>query len=82
MITHELKILPCYFLAVLDGRKRFEIRFNDDRGFQPGDKIILNEITDKFGVETGRRLGGEITYITNYQQKDGFVVFGFKLDDD
>ena len=39
---HELKIYKKYFNAILDGRKKFEIRRND-RGFQVGDNVILRE---------------------------------------
>lgn len=39
-MNHELKILPCYFDAVLSGRKTFEIRDNCDRGFQAGDTVM------------------------------------------
>lgn len=40
--THELKIYPKYFEAILDGKKTFEIR-KDDRDFQVGDSIVLKE---------------------------------------
>ncbi len=41
-MTHHLKTLPEYFQAVIDGRKPMEIRYND-RGFKPGDIVILEE---------------------------------------
>ncbi len=44
-MIHELKILPQYFERVKDGTKTFEIREND-RGFQPGDMVILKEWDD------------------------------------
>ena len=40
--THELKIYPKYFEAILDGKKTFEIRKND-RYFHVGDRIVLKE---------------------------------------
>lgn len=40
--THHLKTLQEYFQAVIDGRKLFEIR-NNDRGFEVGDRVILEE---------------------------------------
>lgn len=41
-MIHELKIWPQYYCRVADGTKTFEVR-NNDRGFQPGDKVILRE---------------------------------------
>lgn len=41
-MTHELKIQPKYFRAILDGKKNFEIRKND-RGYKVGDKVVLKE---------------------------------------
>lgn len=87
-MNHSLKILPCYFDAVARGDKKFEIRDNSDRGFQTGDVVILKEYD---GVSkstnpmvdrgyTGNELKVTITYVTNYEQKPNFVVFGFEFD--
>jgi ubiquitin len=40
--THRLKTWPEYYVAIQEGRKPFELRFND-RNFQVGDKLILEE---------------------------------------
>ena len=45
-MTHHLKIKPEYFQAVIDGKKPFEIRYND-RNFQTGDRVILEVYTGK-----------------------------------
>mgnify|MGYP001042358000 CR=1 FL=1 len=76
-MQHRLKIDEEYFSAVIRGKKKFEIRFND-RGYKIGDAIILQEIDDD-GLFTGRKITGIITYITNYKQKDGYIVFGFEI---
>lgn len=73
--THELKILPEYFKAVVSGIKRFEIRKND-RGYNVGDILRLNEYEN--GKYTGNVHVVEITYITDYAQQDNFVVLGIK----
>lgn len=73
MTTHELKIWPQFFEAVKDGRKTFEYR-NNDRAFQCGDLVILNEwdprtlpspYPDKMPVTgyTGRKLCFKIGYV-------------------
>ncbi|KIN37585.1 ASCH/PUA domain-containing protein [Bacillus subtilis] len=74
-VRHHLKILPEYFEAVIDGRKTFEIR-NDDRGFKEGDILCLNEWQGEF---TGRSIDVQVTYISNFEQKPGYVVLGTKL---
>jgi ASC-1-like (ASCH) protein len=77
-MTHELKIKKEYFEEILLNNKNFEIRFND-RDFQIGDDVLLREISDSGAIYTGRNLAIRITYITDYEQKEGYVVFGFKI---
>ncbi len=83
-MQHSLKVLPCYYQAVADGDKTFEIRYNGDRGFQKGDYVELIEIEK--GVtqdrKTGRKLLVEITYVCNYHQAEDWVVFGFNSVED
>lgn len=72
---HVLKILPEYFEAQKSGKKAFEIRKND-RNYKVGDYLKLNEYDPKIKKPTGRAILVEITYITDYQQKDNYVVLG------
>jgi hypothetical protein len=51
--THYLKTWPLYFEEVHQGRKTFEVRVND-RHFQEGDNIILEEWDPKTEHYTGR----------------------------
>lgn len=74
---HHLKILPEYFDSVTNGEKTFEIRKND-RDFQIGDEVYLKEWTPSDGYTGGKALV-RITYITDYEQKEGYVVFAFFL---
>ncbi|MGG5338543.1 hypothetical protein IGJ48_001237 [Enterococcus pernyi] len=74
-MTHELKILPEFFEAVTSGRKRFEICKND-RDYKVGDRLYLREWNgENF---TGDSYKAEVTYITDYEQKDGYVVMGIE----
>ena len=45
-MIHHLKIKPEHFQAVINGKKPFEIRYND-HNFQTGDRVILEEYLGK-----------------------------------
>lgn len=79
MMHHELKILPCYFKAVMSGDKRFEIRNDADGGFQKGDSIALIEHQPDAIQQTGSGVTARITYVTGYNQPQNQVVFGFEV---
>ena len=72
---HTLKIADVYMEAKLEGDKPFEIRFND-RGFQKGDTVTYT--TDR---PSPMKHGGtwEITYVSSFEQKPNWVVFGDRL---
>ena len=77
---HELKIAAPYYDAVLSGDKNFEIRFND-RGFQKGDTVKLVatlQNSTRRDLDRSEPLFFKITYVTNFAQKEGWVVFGMK----
>ena len=79
---HQLKILPAHFESIISGDKRFEIRDNTERGFQKGDEVELLEFERKagpIGKHSGRTALVTLTYVSNFNQKEGFVVFGFNL---
>lgn len=77
-MKHELKVYPKFFKALWCGDKTFEIR-NNDRGFEERDEVVLmeNENGSHDGY-TGREIHGTITYLTDYEQKKGYVVFSFR----
>jgi len=77
-MRHELKIWPEYFAVAWAGHKPFEIRKND-RKFKVWDEIVLQEFDPtREGAEyTGREIEGFITYITDFQQKDDYIVFAY-----
>lgn len=62
--THELKTWPEPFQAVLDGRKRHEIRKND-RNFKVGDGLLLKEWLPVEQKYSGRELSTVITFISS-----------------
>ena len=73
MNVHEIKILYTYYKHVVSGAKKFEIRKND-RNYQVGDRVIMNCID----VENQPKVYGTISYITDYNQKDNYVVFSMR----
>lgn len=77
-VVHELKIAPEYYYVVASGKKNFEIRQNDRR-YQVGDIVQLKQWTEKDGYDLDLPvLERQITYVTDYAQKHGYVVFGMK----
>lgn len=78
-MIHQLKCEKEYFQAIINGDKTFEVRKND-RGFQTGDFLALNELSlTKIG-ETGRCLIVEIIYILDNSNfcKDGMVIMSIR----
>lgn len=70
---HNVKIKREYFDKVVDGTKTFEIRF-DDRGYEEGDFIVLHETLSNEFV-TGKTIQKRIGFITDYEQKQCYIVF-------
>lgn len=80
--VHDLKILPIYFNAIVDGSKTFEVRKND-RNFQIGDELYLREFID--GKYTGNYVIKIVTYALEDKEylNNGYIILGLgdKLKD-
>lgn len=63
--THQLKCWPEFFQAILEGKKRHDLRRADDRCFEEGDYLELQEFDPKSATYTGRKQTVEITFITS-----------------
>lgn len=75
MNVHKLKTWPRFYQAVSTGHKGFEVR-KDDRGFQTGDILILEEWDEKSGY-SGDAMAFEVSYVMKggvFGLKKGFVV--------
>ncbi len=79
-IAHTIKIDRVHYESVLIRNKRFEIR-NNDRGYQTGE-VVKMEPHDCSGMIKLTYLPPlivKITYISNYNQPQNQVVWGFEL---
>ncbi len=77
---HELKTLPEFFQAVIDGRKTFEARKND-RDFLCGDVLFLREWDSETKRYTARNICADVSYILhgpNFGVKRGYCIMAIK----
>jgi hypothetical protein len=75
--SHELKILPEFFNAVISGHKKAEIR-KADRLFSAGDELWLREWTVQDGY-TGRDVYRVITHVTDLMgYAPGYVMLSIE----
>lgn len=68
-MKHELKIEEPFYKAIVEGKKTFEIRYND-RGYNAGDTVEL-----KVPGRSLPAITATIGYVTSYMQRENFVVF-------
>jgi hypothetical protein len=78
MKTHDIKILPQYFERIQSGQKMFEVRKND-RDYQVGDELILDEWDPIAEQYTERLMTMHISYVLYGGQcgiAEGYCVLG------
>lgn len=73
---HYLKTWPLYFAAVWRGQKQFEVRKND-RNFQKGDVLILEEWDPDTKEYCGRSVRAIVTYVLENSEDFNFMAPGF-----
>ena len=78
-MTHSIKILEPYATAIVEGRKTFEVRYND-RGYNCGDFVRFKVLVD--GIEMPhplRDMKFRITYVhSGLGLEKDYVVFGIE----
>lgn len=82
MKSHELKVWPTQFRALLAGSKTHEWRRND-RDFAVGDELILEEYDPSETDEpyTGRKLWAIVTWLTEgFGVPPGWCVMSVRID--
>ena len=62
---HDLKCWPAFFQAILEGRKRHDLRRAVDRDFRVGDRLRLREYNPAPAGYTGREQLVVVTYVTS-----------------
>lgn len=80
--VHELKTWPEFFQAIKHGFKNFEIREND-RNYQLGDILELQEWNPKTEQYTGEKLIKRVNYIMRgpgFGLAKGFVIMSITDD--
>lgn len=80
MAEHVLKSWPEHFADVASGEKRAEVRKND-RGYEKGDILVLQEYSPEGHAYTGRSLRVRVTHVTTFQQRMNYVVVSFDKED-
>lgn len=76
MKAHELKSHIGSFSDIWNGKKLFEYR-NNDRSFEIGDILVLQEFNPETGMYTTREMIVGITYIsTEFGIPEGFCILG------
>jgi Domain of unknown function (DUF3850) len=80
MKTHYLKTVQPFFFEVKKGIKTFEHRRND-RDFQVGDEVYLQEYDMMYNSFSGQEVRVIITYVLTNRVglDDDFCVFSFKI---
>lgn len=77
--THHLKTWTPFFREVKSGVKPFEVRKND-RDYQVGDTLILNDFDPDAGRYTGDWTSKQVIYKLDDSRfvKEGYVILGIK----
>lgn len=79
-MQHNLKTVQPYFSEVEKGNKTFEFRKND-RNFQVGDEVFLQEFEPRDTSYSGKELRGTIKYILKDFEgiQDGFCILSIEI---
>jgi hypothetical protein len=74
-MIHDLKCWTEPFEAIISGKKKFEFRLND-RNYEVGDELHLNEWDPVRKKHTGRSTYQEVTYIlrNGFGLPDGYCI--------
>jgi hypothetical protein len=74
----EVSLSKKNYDACVQGDRSFLITDNTELSIQKGDTIRHFE-TDEKELDTGFWFDAEVKFVTNYEQKDNFIVYQFKV---
>lgn len=77
-MEHRLKSWPALFEPLLQGKKTHDLRRSDDRAFQVGDTLLLQEFDPDAQCYTGRECRVNVTYITSTAVPCAFYEVGLQ----
>jgi hypothetical protein len=77
-MIHRLKTWPGYYWAVVSGKKTFEVRKND-RLFNKGDILILQEYEPGDKAYTGQECEVIVTYVCVLPHMSDFVGMSIEV---
>lgn len=77
------KTYPTMFAEILSGKKTFDLRLADF-DCQPGDVLVLDEVSEPEKVPTGRSLRKKVGYVLKTEELDYFdtadiAAYGFQV---
>lgn len=77
-LLHEVKIASSYYVDIISGKKKFELRKND-RGYKVGDGLKMLEFAD--GKYTGRTIDADIIYMLDDYTglEEGYCILGIDV---
>jgi hypothetical protein len=73
-VNHNIDTEPHEFERIITKRMPFLI-IENQASYNAGDCVLLFENNDD-GERTGRTATAKIVFVTNYQQKEGWIVAG------
>lgn len=80
-MTHTLKTWPEYFKLIKEDRKKWELR-KDDRDFNVGDTLILQEFNPDGNTFTGEEIHKIVTFILDdtfgFGLKKGYIIMSIE----
>lgn len=77
--THELKVDPIHYAAVVDGLKLAELRLND-RNYQAGDELVLREFDRDSQAYTGEHCTEYVQHVADVEEfATGYVLLSIEV---